>query len=573
MRYQTTHSTLVMAGVVLSCMVAMARGGEDVENKQVLATSPEELIEMLEDISFLPPAEYRQKLEDGRNAHSFAIGLPQLPQKLDVNADPRRLITAEQLEAYAQVLTDIARESKRDGEILWGRIQGTKYERKAHQWIFNELRSMGFESLHFDKFPSSTSQWRPTRCDLSIVAAPSFELDQSYHFEDAITAFVSATTPLEGIRAPAIYVGDGTAAELQGRDLTDKIVLLRGRTQPSALMNSARTAYSRLATGRYGMPAGVVVWWDVPGVKQVAGRVGAPGGGDAIGKALPWTSIGDDAGLYLRKLLDRASVAHPVVLELNVQGRMEPSAERVSGNVYGILPGQSGKYIVIPSHVDGYFYGIHDNGASVALNLALADYYINIPFKERQHGLIFLFQGNHEVPGVGGTLPFIEKHTQLMKENLLLVLRPEHLGTMRQLDESIYVARSNVTDPLMLLVSNRSPLLIDIFKRAAMNYSIPMGDLVYADPAADEAAFHPPYNDLGAISSDWIITGKFYHSTADVDLGGVDFHQMEKITRAHAYIVDELFKVKRKELDVGAHPVPEKSIYQSDLIKIIMDNN
>ena len=39
-----------------------------------------------------------------------------------------------------------------------------------------------------------------------------------------------------------------------------------------------REAFS--ATGAYGSPAGVVVWWDVPDTEQVAGRVGAPGGGD-----------------------------------------------------------------------------------------------------------------------------------------------------------------------------------------------------------------------------------------------------------------------------------------------------
>jgi hypothetical protein len=301
--------------------------------------------------------------------------------------------------------------------------------------------------------------------------------------------------------------------------------------------------------------------------------VGAPGGGDVIGEAIPWTGIGDDDGLYLRKLLDRATPTLPVVVEMNIQGHIEPPAERMSGNVYGILPGLSGDYIVLPSHVDGYFFGLHDNGSSVSLNLALAKYYAGIPMEQREHGLIFLFQGDHEVPGVGGTLPFIDKHRDLMRDHLLLVLRPEHLGMMRPLDESIYVAGSNVTDPLMLLVTNRSPRLIELFKNAATNYSIPMGDLVYSDPAADEAAFHPPYNELGAISAGWITTGKFYHSTADVDLGGINFKQMEKIARAHAYIIDELFKLSRADLDVGAHPVPEKSVYQSDLIKMIMGNN
>ncbi len=99
------------------------------------------------------------------------------------------------------------------------------------------------------------------------------------------------------------------------------------------------------------------------------------------------------------------------------------------------------------------------------------------------------------------------------------------------------------------------------------------GDLVYVDPAADEAAFHPPYNDLGAISSGWIQTGKFYHSTADVDWGGVDFVQMQKLAHAHAFIIDELSAVSSADLHRGGFPVPEESIYRSDLLKIIMGNN
>ncbi len=572
MKFKIKIAVMLVAYVVTAAAGSVA---EEVgaENKQALATSPQALLEMLETVSFLMPADYQQKIAGERAAHIFPLGLEQLSQKLDESTDPRRGINAEELAAYAEVLAGIALESKRDGELLWGRIQGTAYERKAHQWIYQQLQSFGLEDVRYDTFPSQYPQWRPTTCELLITRAPSFAPDQTYDFDQAITAFVSSNTPQSGIEAELIYVGDGTPAELRGRDLTGKIVLLRGRTQPSAILNSARTAYSRLVEGSYGMPAGVVVWWDVPGVKQVAGRVGAPGGGDSIGLAVPWTTIGDDDGLYLRKLLDRASDDNPVVVRLNVQGHMESGEQRMSGNVYAMLPGQSGDYIVIPTHVDGYFYGIHDNGASVALNLALAKHYAQVPFAQRQHGIIFLFQGDHEVPGVGGTLPFIEQHRQLMREHLLLVLRPEHLGMIRPLDEGIFVGSSNVTEPLMLLVTNRSPVLIDIFKRAIQDYAIPTGNLVYIDPAADEAAFHPPYNDLGAISSGWIQTGKFYHSTADIDGAGVNFKQIEKLARAHAYVIDQLAGVTKEDLQRGGFEVPEKSIYQSDLIKIMMGNN
>jgi hypothetical protein len=548
-------------------------GASQPDNKQALATSPQGLVDMLSEVAFMPPDEYAEKVARERGEHAFPIGLAPLPAYLDSASDPRSDINAEELADYANVLAAIANRSREDGEILWGRIQGTQYEREAHQWIFEKLQSFGLEQVYHDPFPSQYPQWRPTVCDLTITDAPTFAEGQSYRFESPITAFVSALTPASGLEAPVIYVGDGTASELQGRDVTDKIVLVRGRTQPSALLSSVRTAYSRLAAGNYGKPAGIVVWWDVPNTEQVAGRVGAPGGGDSIGEAVPWTSIGDDAGLYLRKLIDRASEERPVMLKLNVQGRMESGTERMSGNTYAILPGQSDQYIVIPTHVDGYFYGIHDNGSSVALNLALARHYAGLPLEERTHGIIFLFQGDHEVPGVGGTLPFIDKYRELMSDNLLLVLRPEHLGMVRPMDEGTFVAQSNIADPLMLLVTNRSPLLIDLFKQAAGHYGIAMGGLVYIDPAADEAAFHPPYNALDAISTGWIQTGKFYHSTADVDWGGVDFNQMQKLARAHAYLIDELGAFSKADLERDGKPVPEKSIYQSDLLKILMGNN
>lgn len=543
------------------------------EDKQSLSNSPEELVRMLENASFLPPRAYRKVRDAAVAAHSVPLGLPPLRQAFPEADDPRRDISAVELAAYAEVLKEIAVESRRDGEILWGRIQGTKYERKALRWIEGRLHAFGIDDVHYDPFPSQAPQWRPTVNELVITAAPGFAEGQVFEFPLAVTAFVSATTVKGGIEGPVIYVGDGTPAELQGRDLKDKIVLLRGRSNPGALLNSARTAYSRLATGRYGKPAGIVVWWEVPRASQVAGRVGAPGGGDAIGKALPWIGIGDDVGLYLRKLLDRATPEHPVVMRLDVQGEMESGEARMSGNVYGILPGQSGEYIVIPTHVDGYFYGIHDNGASVALNLALARHYAALPAEERAHGLIFLFQGDHEVPGVGGTIPFIEKNRTQMEEHLLLVLRPEHLGMMRMMDEALFFVRSNAMDPLMLLVTNRSPVLLDLFRQAADHYSIAMGDFVYVDPAADEAAFHPPYNDLDAISAGWVQTGMFYHSTADVDLGAVDFAMVQQLARGHAFIIDGLAEFDKADLQRGGSPVPAKSIYQSELMKLILGNN
>lgn len=103
--------------------------------------------------------------------------------------------------------------------------------------------------------------------------------------------------------------------------------------------------------------------------------------GDSIGEALPWTTIGNDAGLYLRKLLHRTTNEKPIVVELEIQGKMEARKDRMSGNVYAMLSGRSGDFIVIPTHVDGYFCGLHDNASSVAQNLTLAEHNASILLK------------------------------------------------------------------------------------------------------------------------------------------------------------------------------------------------
>ena len=565
----------LLAVALLFCFafVQTLPAGAEAENKQRLAATPDELVDMVVDAGYLPPDIYRERFAAERARHVFPLGLSPLAQNADPASDPRRDITAEEIRGYTDALVAISRQSKADGELLWGRIQGTKYERKTLDWLKSRLESFGFEDIQRLAFPVKHAQWRPTRNEVVVTSAPGLETGEAYHFEDALTAFPSALTPSGGIEGELVYVGDGTTAELAGRDLTGKIVLLRTRGYPSIIMNSIRVAFSRLSTGRHGRPAGVVVWSDVPGASQTAMRVGAVGGGDSLGTALPWTSIGDEDGFYLRKLLDRATPEARVRVRMDIQGHMESGKQRMSGTVWGVLPGRSKEFIVLSAHIDGYFYALHDNAGSAAVTLALARHYAKVPREDRPHGLIFLFTGDHEVPGVsGGGIEFVAKNREALKQRLMLVLRPEKVGLMRPLEEGIIVGGSNVAEPLMLLITNRSPLLIDIFRRAISAYAIPTGDLLLIDPAADEAAFHPPFADLDAVSAGWMLSSRIYHSTADVERNLVSHEELAKIARAHAFVVDELGPHSRADVREGGQSPPEKSIYQSDLFKLFFGN-
>lgn len=566
---------MLMSALVFLGLSAASAHDTTALSDQRMADSPEALIKSLGAVSFLTPEEMAQKRAQELSGLLHPFDIPQSPQLLDPRFDPRASIQAAVISEYLDHLTGISIKSKNDGNLIWGRVQGTKYEREASDYVEEQLKTFGFADVRKDLVPARRPLWHLEHLELTVTAASGFEDGQTYSFSNALTAYQSATTPIGGVEAEVIFVGEGTAAELNGRDLTDKIVLLRTRGLPGGLFHSARTAYSRIAIGEYGLPVGVVVWSDVPNASVVATRVGAIGGGENLGLALPWTVINNQDGYYLRKLLDRATPEQPVRMRLDVQGEEQGPDKRYSYNVYGVLPGQSGKYILHITHIDGFLYAQHCNGGGVAMQMAMAKHYAALPADTRRHGLIFLFVGDHENPGVGATDKFVEANRDLMENDLLVVLRPEKPGMVQELDEGwISSIPTNVMTPQMLMVTNRSPLLTDLFQQAATLYNIATMEFVYPDPASDETNFHPPYFDAEVISAGWATGTRYYHTTADYENNLVRPAVLEKQGRAYAYVIDELMKYNKADLEQGGTTyTAEKSIYQSDILKLLFGNH
>ncbi|GAL09807.1 hypothetical protein JCM19233_784 [Vibrio astriarenae] len=80
------------------------------------------------------------------------------------------------------------------------------------------------------------------------------------------------------------------------------------------------------------------------------------------------------------------------------------------------------------------------------------------------------------------------------------------------------------------------------------------------------------FDDLNAISTGWAISSYAYHSTADYDLGLISFKLLEKYAKAHIFILDSLAEVTKEDLLEDSAPLPEKSIYSSELFKLFYGN-
>jgi len=427
-----------------------------------------------------------------------------------------------QYKKYYDTILGYSLESKKNGDILWGRVQGTESEKKTLLFVKESLEKAGLDEVILEEFPCFEKQWKPTRCALTLKTGTN-----SIKLETCMTAFQSGQTPAEGINAEIIYVGEGSESELVGRDLKGKIVLLSAHCYPNALLHSGRKAFSRLAERG---AVGAIIWWQLPGNVPVAGRVGTPMGGDHKGAALPWISIARTEGSIIRNLLDKGTVS----AHLTVTGEME---ERSSGHVMGWLKGKTDKVILITMHVDGYFYAMHDNGAGVAMGLEFARLFAKKTIEEREYTMLFHFSGDHEVPGAGGTR-LIAKRREIM-DRVIVAYQIEHVFSKQYIDESGIASFTNTQNAQFVFVSGKQKALIALFHEAAELYDIPVVDAVLADPVGDIQGFYPPFaQDSSLLSAGFIEGTPFYHSTADGDLGLLCDEGLARSLRAYQHVFE-----------------------------------
>ncbi len=126
---------------------------------QRMADSPEALIRSLGEVSFLTPEEMAAKKQAELSGLIQPFDIPQTPQILDPRMDPRATIVARDIGEYLDHLTGISIKSKNDGNLIWGRIQGTKYEREASDYVESKLKEFGFEDVRKDLVPARRPLW------------------------------------------------------------------------------------------------------------------------------------------------------------------------------------------------------------------------------------------------------------------------------------------------------------------------------------------------------------------------------------------------------------------------------
>jgi hypothetical protein len=252
---------------------------------------------------------------------------------------------------------------------------------------------------------------------------------------------------------------------------------------------------------------------------------------------VPACSLGQEDGVYLMDLVDRAEPGAPAKVRLDLDVKMDAGLE--TATVWATLQGASDEDIVIIAHHDAFFEGATDNASGMATMLALVEYYAKQPAGSRRRTLRFAATPAHHAGDVAARWMHDQRATVFARTALILNI--EHTSTMEVYLQGAYLRRSNMVGAKRWAVYG-SPALEKLLVHAFDTFGV----TTYAEPDANAGGA------LAAIRNDapsfmFNDASTYYHTTADTS-AVVPMPGLEASARTFASIIDQANRLSRDEL-------------------------
>ena len=304
------------------------------------------------------------------------------------------------------------------------RRPGYPADRWAEDWLQQQFRAFGLERVRGE--PVEVACWEPREATLAVAAPgstlsiPCFPLPQS--------------APVKSLETELVAFDPARPEAVNGAFSLYEIVL--NRVPQTVLESRATWSYDpdgSYASTRHIFPFGREIQNVMePSVSAgAAGFIGVlrdyPGDSnqyyvpyDAIQRPIPGVWISGSDGRRLRELL----AAAPLRAMLSTESVREMIT---AYNIVGELPGADEEMVIIGSHHDGPWASAVEDGSGIALVLAQAEYWSQVPQAERPHRLLFLLNAGH-MAGGAGQRTFVESHSGELN-SVVLELHLEHAAS------------------------------------------------------------------------------------------------------------------------------------------------
>lgn len=237
-----------------------------------------------------------------------------------------------------------------DDPATGNRSAGSPAEKQTHDYLKSEMEKIGLKNVTSEEITVDT--WVFKGANLTFTNADGKE--QKIDLGSYQTTLQADNEELE-----LVYVGEGTAADYEGIDVTGKLVLLDVDQNENWWINYP--AYQAKAKGA----KAIVAMSEYP--EKGSDRIGVQ---DVCGPSdAPALAISQKDSKALQKAI-KAGNGESVTVTLNADSTV--SADGISHNLWGEIPGKTDETIFMFAHMDGYFHSTYDDAQGVAVSMSIA---------------------------------------------------------------------------------------------------------------------------------------------------------------------------------------------------------
>lgn len=201
-------------------------------------------------------------------------------------------------------------------------------------------------------------------------------------------------------------------------------------------------------------------------------------------RPIPGVWISRSSGERVKALLERGGVTARITVDSTRE-------DVTTNNVVGTLPGASDEWLIVGSHHDGPWVSAVEDASGVALVLAQAKYWSQVPQGERPHNMLFVLQSGHMVHGAG-CRGFIDDHADML-DRVVLEVHLEHTARASHGEDGKLVAED--APETSWWFTSRNERLIDNVEDALVTEGVQRAFIMPPDvfgpqPTTDAGFYH-----------------------------------------------------------------------------------
>jgi Peptidase family M28 len=395
-------------------------------------------------------------------------------------------------------IVDFAKTDRASGAKAWGRITGFPSAAAAMTWAADRFRDAGLQNVQVQQYDGTGEMWHARSWEARLLPDMAFGAGTSAVILES--ALPTSGSQIRGgtLTAALVHVGDVTAELPSALDVNGKVAVQH--LKPASGAYSERTRVSTRARALAAKGAVAVI-----NVIEQTGNMYVRDFGNC---GAPCFNVGTADGAFLEEVIARAARAsREVRMQLTLQAEL---LTKLTGqNIVGLVPGENTQEnIIVNAHGDGWFDAAGDNGDGFAVVLAMARHFAK-PEHKPARTLLFVISGGHHSSGLNGPANLVRMNPELTGRTVLVV-NLEHVAQLA-IRSGPWRAEA-VEQPMSFGISNQSPFLIELGKRAKTRYGVNLNEPFGASVPGDLGGYEP----LGVARVQAIHSGPMYHTSGDV---------------------------------------------------------